>query len=133
MDKLKGAKYFTKLDVLKGYNNIRTFQAMMDNIFRDLIDQGCVAVYLDDIIVYTKELDEHRRIVREVLRRLEENDLFLKPEKCEFEKGEVEYLGLLIKQGEIHMDPVKIAGIAEWPVPAKKQQLQSFLGFTNFY
>lgn len=79
-------------------------------------------MYLDDIIVYTKELDEHRRIVREVLRRLEENDLFLKLEKCEFERGEVEYLGLLIKQGEIHMDPVKTKAITDWPTPRSKKR-----------
>ena len=114
-------------------NSPATFQAMMDNIFRDLIDQGCVAVYLDDIIVFTKDLLEHRRIVKEVLRRLEENDLFLKPEKCEFEKDSVEYLGLIIKRGELHMDPVKTAAITTWPTPKCKRDVQSFRGFANFY
>ncbi len=54
-------------------------------------------------------------------------------EKCKFETLETEYLGVIISEGSIRMDPVKITGIVEWPVPAKKQQLQSFLGFTNFY
>ncbi len=54
-------------------------------------------------------------------------------EKCKFETLETEYLRVIISEGSIHMDPVKISGIVEWPVPAKKQQLQSFLGFTNFY
>ncbi len=59
--------------------------------------------------------------------------LFLKAEKCKFSTLETEYLRVIISEGSICMDPVKIAGIAEWPVPAKKQQLQLFLGFTNFY
>ncbi len=54
-------------------------------------------------------------------------------EKCEFETLETKYLGVIISEGSIRMDPIKIAGIAEWPIPTKKQQLQSFLGFTNFY
>lgn len=114
-------------------NSPATFQAMMDNIFRDMIDQGHVAVYLDDIIVFTQTLEEHRRIVQEVLHRLEQNDLFLKPEKCEFEKDSVEYLGLVIKEGELHMDPVKTKAITEWPVPRNKKDVQSFRGFANFY
>lgn len=114
-------------------NSPATFQAMMDNIFRDMIDQGHVAVYLDDIIVFTQTLEEHRKIVQEVLHRLEQNDLFLKPEKCEFEKDSVEYLGLVIKEGELHMDPVKTKAITEWPVPRNKKDVQSFRGFANFY
>ncbi len=90
-------------------------------------------VYLDDILIMSKTKEEHRRITRKVLKVLRKNKLFLKAEKCEFETLETEYLGVIISEGSIRMDPVKIAGIAEWPMPAKKQQLQSFLGFTNFY
>ena len=61
-----------------------------------------------------------------MLRRLEGNDLFLKPEKCEFEKDSVEYLGLIIKRGELHMDPVKTAAITTWPTPKCKRDVQSF-------
>ncbi len=81
----------------------------------------------------SKTKEEHRHITHEVLKVLQKNKLFLKVEKCEFETLEMEYLGVIISEGSIRMDPVKIAGIAEWPVPAKKQQLQSFLSFTNFY
>ncbi|SJK98252.1 uncharacterized protein ARMOST_01513 [Armillaria ostoyae] len=165
IDKLQGAKYFTKLDVRWGYNNVRikegdkhkaafrmnrglfeptvmffgltnspaTFQWMMNDIFKDLISEGKVTIYLNDILIFTKDLDEHRRIVRRVLQKLRENKLFLKAEKCEFEVLETEYLGVIISEGQVRMDPVKLAGIAEWPTPTKKKELQSFLGFTNFY
>ncbi len=165
IDKLRGAKYFTKLDVRFGYNNVRiregdkekaafhtnrglfeptvmffgltnspaTFQWMMNDIFRDLIGEGKVTIYLDDILIFSKTLDEHRQIVKRVLQRLRKNKLFLKAEKCEFEVLETEYLGVIISENSIRMDPVKIASIAEWPTPSKKQELQSFLGFMNFY
>ncbi|SJL08099.1 uncharacterized protein ARMOST_11461 [Armillaria ostoyae] len=165
INKLQGAKYFTKLDVRWGYNNVRikegdehkaafrtnrglfeptvmffrltnlptTFQWMMNNIFKDLISEGKVTIYLDDILIFTKDLDEHQHIVRRVLQCLQENKLFLKAEKCEFEVLETEYLGVIISEGQVRMDPVKLAGIAEWPTPTKKKELQSFLGFMNFY
>ncbi len=71
--------------------------------------------------------------MKRVLQRLRENKLFLKAEKCEFEVLETEYLGVIISENSIRMDPVKIAGITEWPAPTKKRELQLFLGFTNFY
>ncbi len=110
-----------------------TFQWMMNNIFKDLIASGAITVYLNDILIMSKTKEEHCRITCEVLKILRKNKLFLKVKKCEFETLETEYLRVIISEGSIHMDPVKITGIAEWPMPAKKQQLQSFLGFTNFY
>jgi hypothetical protein len=74
-----------------------TFQAMMNHIFQDLIDQGVVVVYMDDILIFTKMKEEHKRVTYEVLKILEDNDFYLKPEKCEFEKKKIEYLGLIIK------------------------------------
>ncbi|GLB45153.1 hypothetical protein LshimejAT787_2000580 [Lyophyllum shimeji] len=110
-------------------NSPATFQTMMNDIFRDLIAQGVVCVYLDDILIYTKTLEEHRRITRIVLDRLREHRLFLKPEKCEFERTEIEYLGLIISHGTASMDPVKVAGVAEWPVPRNKKEVQSFSNY----
>ncbi|GLB34373.1 putative retrotransposable element tf2 155 kda protein type 1-like [Lyophyllum shimeji] len=86
-------------------NSPATFQTMMNDIFRDLIAQGVVCVYLDDILIYTKTLEEHRRITRIVLDRLREHRLFLKPEKCEFERTEIEYLGLIISHGTLQAAP----------------------------
>ncbi len=105
----------------------------MNNIFKDLITSGAITIYLDDILIMSKTKEEHHCITHEVLKVLQKNKLFLKAEKCKFEVLETEYLGVIISEGSIHMDPVKIQGIAEWPVPTKKQQLQSFLRFTNFY
>ena len=153
--KLRGAKYFTRLDVRWGFNNIwikegnewkaafrtnrglfeplvmffgltnspATFQTMMDNIFEDLISEGIVVVYLDDILIFTETLKE----------LLEKHKLYLRPDKCEFEKTTVEYLGVIISHNSVSMDPVKIAGVTEWPAPTNKKEAQSFLGFTNFY
>jgi len=64
---------------------------------------------------------------------LQKINLFLKPEKCEFEKTEVKYLGVIISQNSIKMDPVKVAGVTEWLIPSNRKEVQYFLGFTNFY
>src|SRR5882757_27500 len=89
-------------------NSPATFQALMNTIFVDLVAAGKVAVYLDDILVYSSTQEEHRRITHELLKRLRAHDLYLRPEKCEFEREEVEYLGLVIRQGQVSMDPVKV-------------------------
>ena len=117
-----------------GFSNApATFQAMMNDIFADLIQEGCVMVYLDDILIHTKDKKENRRITREVLKRLRENDLFAKPEKCFFERDRIEYLGMIISEGHIEMDPAKVSGVTDWPRPKKVKHVQAFLGFANFY
>ncbi|PIL24542.1 hypothetical protein GSI_13408 [Ganoderma sinense ZZ0214-1] len=98
-------------------NSPSTFSALMNDIFKDLIILGKVTIYLDDILIFTNDIEEHRTLVREVLKRLAERDLFCKPEKCEFEQPKVEYLGVLILENRVEMDPVKVKGIAAWPVP----------------
>jgi len=77
------------------------------------------------------ELDEHREVTCRVLGRLHE--LFLRPEKCEFERTRIEYLGLIISKNHVKMDLVKVAGVVEWPQPTNKREVQSFFGFANFY
>jgi hypothetical protein len=71
--------------------------------------------------------------VNQVLKKLEEHDLYLKPEKCNFHVKEVEYLGVIIGQGQVKMDPTKVKGIMDWPIPTSVKDVQSFLGFCNFY
>ena len=105
----------------------------MNELFKELIDQHVVVVYMDDILIFTATLEEHRRVVRRVLEILAENNVFLKPEKCVFEALEVEFVGLVISEGQVAMDPVKVAGVKDWPVPEQLVDVQSFLGFINFY
>jgi hypothetical protein len=113
--------------------NTATFQTMMNNMFTDMISEGVVVVYLDDILIFTKDLEEHRRVTHRVLERLAEHQLYLQPEKFEFEKTRIEYLGLIISENQVEMDPVKVTGVADWPEPGNKREVQSFLGFANFY
>ena len=72
-------------------------------------------------------------MVQEVLQILQDNDLFAKPEKCEFEKETIEYLGMVISKGRVGMDPVKVEGIMDWPIPTKLKEAQAFMGFCNYY
>jgi len=98
-----------------------------------LITEGVVVVYLDDILIFTETLEEHWKVTQRVMELLRKNNIFLKPKKCEFEKTEVEYLGVIISQNSVKMDPVKVAGVTEWLIPSNRKEVQSFLGFTNFY
>jgi Reverse transcriptase (RNA-dependent DNA polymerase) len=114
-------------------NSPANFQTMMNHLFRGLIAKGRIVVYMDNILIFTSTLEEHRRIVSKVLQILHNNKLYLKPEKCDFEQEEIEYLGLRIAYDKVMMDPVKVQGIADWPPPKTVTGVCSFLGFTNFY
>ena len=138
-DKWKGAivtnrgLYEPKVMYFGMTNSPATFQALMNSVFTDLIAKGDVAVYMDDILIYTPELKEHRKVVREVLKRLEHYDLYLKPEKCDFEKDSIEYLGMIISPGEVRMDPGKVSAVKDWPTPTMLKEVRAFIGFANFY
>jgi hypothetical protein len=114
-------------------NSPATFQTMMNEIFQDLITEGIISVYLDDILIFTNSLEEHHQITCLVLDRMCEHKLYLRPEKCEFEKTRIEYLGVIISHNKVEIDPVKIAGVADWLTPSNKKEVQSFIGFVNFY
>ena len=106
----------------------------MDTIFRELVSTGEVIVYMDDILIVTPDnLTHHRQLVHQVLTKLEEHNLYLKPEKCVFEVPEVEYLGLIIGYRKIRMDPVKVGGVEGWKPPKNLTELQGFTSFINFY
>jgi len=115
-------------------NSPSTFQTMMDTIFRDLTATGEVVIYMDDILIATpNNVPHHRQLAHQVLDRLEEHDLFLKPEKCTFEVPEIEYLGLIIGRGRVRMDQVKVQGVDGWRRPKNLTELRGWMGFINFY
>ena len=99
-------------------NSPATFQSLMSSIFADLIARNKVVVYMDDILIYTANLEHHCVIVCEVLGRLREYDLYLKPSKCDFEWQEIEYLGMIIQPGEVQMDPSKVTAVHDWTTPS---------------
>ncbi|ESK82665.1 reverse transcriptase-rnase h-integrase [Moniliophthora roreri MCA 2997] len=98
-------------------NSPATFQAFMDDILLDFIAKGWCLIYMDNILIYSDNKEEHWRRSRKLLQRLQEQDLYLKPHKCEFDVKEVVFLGLVIRPGTIGMDPVKLARIKDWPAP----------------
>ncbi|KAH9252834.1 hypothetical protein BASA81_009242 [Batrachochytrium salamandrivorans] len=108
------------------------FQRMMNSLFCHMISKF-VLVYLDDIVVYSDNLEDHKEHVRQVLQILKENNLFCKAEKCHFYQTEIKYLGYIISSNGTSMDPSKISAVQDWPAPKKVRELQVFLGFTNFY
>ena len=152
VSQLRRAKYFTKLDVQWGFNNVcikprdewkaafhtnrglfeplmmffgmtnspATFQTMMNDIFRTLVAEGIVVVYLDNILIFTRTEEEHEQAVQRVLEVLAEHKLFLRLEKCEFHRKEIEYLRLVILENKVAMDPIKVAGVCDWPTPENR-------------
>jgi Reverse transcriptase (RNA-dependent DNA polymerase) len=112
-------------------NSPATFQAMMDSIFSDMIEGQKVIVYMDDILIFAENQEELQEQTKQVLQRLREHNLFLKPNKCEFNKTTMEYLGLIIQEGKLSMDPVKLSGIRDWPTPTSVKQVQGFIGFAT--
>ena len=108
------------------------FQRFVNDIFLDMLDVS-VVVYLDNILIYSDNPEDHKEHVREVLRCLRKHKLYAKAEKCEFSKSSVEYLGFILTPDGLHMDKSKIQTILDWPEPCKIKDVQSFLGFTNFY
>ena len=165
LNKLRSAKYFTKVDIRAGYNNIQiapedrwkaafitneglfqptvmffglcnsppTFQAFMNHVFRMEIEEGWLIIYMDDILIFSQDLNDHQKRTRRILELLKKEHLFLKPAKCYFDVTEIEFLGMIIRHQEIAMDSAKIKGITEWGTPQNLTDVRSFLGFCNFY
>ncbi|KAG5735575.1 hypothetical protein E4T56_gene11169 [Termitomyces sp. T112] len=103
-------------------NSSTTFQTMMNDIFQDLIADSVVCVYLNNILIYTKTLEEHHQVTCFVLECLCQHQLYLKLEKCEFKQTQIKYLGFIILHRAVKMDSVKVAGMAEWLEPKNKKE-----------
>jgi len=114
-------------------NSPATFQAMMNELLRDLINTGKIAAFIDDMIVGTEIEEGHDELVVEVIKRLEENDLYVKLEKCRWKVREMGFLGVMIGPEEIKMEKKKMKGVLEWPTPKCVKDVQKFLGLVNYY
>jgi RNase H-like domain found in reverse transcriptase/Reverse transcriptase (RNA-dependent DNA polymerase)/Integrase zinc binding domain len=164
MDKLKGAKYFSKFDIWWGYNNVwirsgdkwkaafktnqglyeptvmffgmcnspATFQAMMDEIFKKEIKGDLIIVYMDDILAFSKMIDGLKKVERIILEKAWEYDLYFKAKKCKFRKLKIEYLGLVVEEGKLAMDPAKLKGILDLPAPKTVKEVQFFIVYHHF-
>jgi len=104
-------------------NSPATFQTMINDIFYDLIAENIMVVYLDNILIFTRIKEEHTKAIQWVLQVLQENKLFLCPEKCKFCKEKIEYLGLVISEDEVSMDLVKVTGVREWSTLENKTDI----------
>jgi hypothetical protein len=162
IDKLHGATVFTSLDLRSGYHQIRvaeadvqktafvthkglyeyrvmpfgmcnapsSFQRQMNKMLAHL---PCVAVYMDDILVFSKTEKEHHQHLRTVLSILKENHFYAKLSKCSFFQKETKFLGYMVDRDGIKMDPDKVSSILNWPVPKNIAEMRSFLGLANHY
>ena len=164
LDRVKGAKVFTKLDLKSAYNLVRikegdeyktafrtryghfeflvmpfglknapaTFQHFINDVLSEYLDDFVIS-YIDDILIYSKTIEEHHIHVRRVLKKLLENNLYVKLEKCEFDKSETTFLGYVISKDGLKMDKEKVKAILDWPIPTNVKEVQSFIGLCNYY
>ena len=164
LDRLLGAKYFSKIDLRSGYHQVRiaeedvpktafrtryghyeflvmpfgltnapaTFMHLMQQTFRKYLDDF-VIVFLDDVLVYSRSKEEHDKHLRIVLETLRENKLYAKLSKCEFYSKEISFLGHVINEHGIKMEPSKVDAVSKWPQPKNVHDIRSFLGLAGYY
>jgi hypothetical protein len=164
IEKLEGAKIFTKLDLKSGYSLCRikegdewktafktkyrlfeylimlfslsntpaTLHALMNEIFCDLLD-SYVIIYLDDILIFSKTKSEHPKHVKEVLCRLQANNLYCNTKKCRFHVTEIDQLGLIVLDKGVQVNQSKVIAVLNWSPPRNVKNVQELLGFVNFY
>src|ERR1700738_28715 len=164
LDRLLGAKYFSKIDLRSGYHQVRiaeddvpktafrtryghyeflvmpfgltnapaTFMHLMQQTFRMYLDDFVIA-FLDDVLVYSRSKDEHDKHLRIVLETLRENKLYAKISKCEFYSKEISFLGHVINEYGIKMEPSKVDAVSKWPQPKNVHDIRSFLGLAGYY
>jgi hypothetical protein len=113
-------------------NSPATFMSMMNNILRPFTNTF-VVVYLDDILIYIKSWAEHLQHIWQVLHTLRQHKLYANLERCSFGMDRVHYLGYIIDQHDVHVDPAKIQVIRDWPAPTTLTELHSLLSLANFY
>jgi len=123
-------------------NSPATFQVMMNSVFASEIAEQWLMVYMDNMAIHTaklpnktdqQHLQRHCKLVGQILAKLKEHNLFLKPEKCRFEQPTIEFLGVKVNQGTVQMDNTKIAKVKNWIMPYNVTEVCKFLGFTGYY
>ena len=110
-----------------------TFQTMMNDLLRNMIEAEDVVVFIDNVMVGIETEKEHNNIVEEVLRRMTENNLFVKPEKCVQKIREVRFLGVVIEPDKVKIEKEKVQEVVVWLVPRSMKNVQKFLGLANYY
>ena len=105
----------------------------MDSTFGDMITEGWLIIYMDDVLVFAETLEEFQEQTKWVLDQMEEEDLHLKLAKCAFDQMEVEYLAIVVRNGEVLMDPTKLKAVEQWEPPKLVKAVRFFIGFCNFY
>ena len=109
------------------------FQAIMNEILRHLINEGKVVAFIDNVLVGTEMEKGHDKIVKEILRRLEKNDLYVKPGKYVWKVRKIGFLGVVIGPNEIEMEKEKVDGVLNWPEPKNVKDVRKFLSLVNYY
>ena len=107
----------------KLYNLLATFQLIMDSILQELINTEKVIVYMNNILIFTKTIEEHHNIVDCILAILERKKLILQSKKCQFHKTKIDYLDVIISRNSVEVNPTKIKEVTEWPEPWNKQDV----------
>jgi len=106
---------------------------MMNELLRDLINTGKVAAFIDNVIIGTEDKEGHDELVAEIVKRLEENNLYVKPEKCKWKVREVGFLEVVIGPDGIKIEEEKVKGVLDWPISKCVKDMQKFLGLANYY
>ena len=125
---------FEPMVIFFGLTNLPAiFQTIMNKLLRDLINMGKVAVFIDDVIIRMEDKEGHDELVVEIIKRLEKNDLYMKPEKYKQKVREVGFLGVVIGPDRIKMEEEKIKGVLDQPTLKYVKDVQKFLGLVNYY
>jgi len=114
-------------------NSSAIFQAIMNEILRDLINKEKVAMFVDDVLVGTEIKERHNEIVEKILKRLEKNDLYVKPEKCIWKARKIGFLEVIIGPNRIEIEMEKVEEVLSWPEPKNMKDVRKFLGLANYY
>ena len=109
-----------------------TFVRLMDEVFHDFLDKFLI-VYLDDIVVYSNNLNEHLHHLDCIFKRLREHKLYAKLEKCQFMQKQIKFLGHLVSSEGVRVNPEKVQAIVDWLVPTSVKDVRSFLGISGYY